>query len=226
MRRFRRLAGFIFLIGCMTLLTIVSGNGWVRRSTQGRIFTSVETTPAAPVAMVFGAGITANRTPTAALADRIMGGVLLYRAGVVRHLLMTGDNSRVDYDEVTVMREWAIARGVPAEAITVDYAGFRTYDSCYRAQAIFGIERAVLVTQAYHLPRALYTCQARGIEAVGLAADSIPNNRRSAYQYLLPSYQFREQLATTLMLWETHITKPKPRFLGPPEPLDAALTGE
>lgn len=183
------------------------------------IFRSVGEAPVRKVALVFGAGVTRDGRPTAALADRVTAAAELYRAGRVQHILMSGDNGSTNYDEVTVMQRYAMALGVPSKAITLDYAGFRTYDSCYRAREIFGVQRAVLVTQRYHLPRALYTCQELGLDVIGLAADALPQSRRSAYANLLAGYIRRERLATLLMLWEVHVTRPLPRFLGPSEPI-------
>jgi vancomycin permeability regulator SanA len=145
------------------------------------------------------------------LADRIRAAVELYKNGQVGKLLMTGDNSSVDYDEVTAMRRYAIERGVPAGDIVLDYAGLRTYDSCYRARTIFGVSRAVLVTQSFHLPRAVYTCRALGVDAIGLGtADwGIYSSR------LMRRYAMREAIATLNALLEVHLIHPRPRFIGP-----------
>ncbi len=167
------------------------------------------------VAVVFGAGVRGDR-PTRILRERIEGAVELYRLGRVQKLLMTGDNSSADYDEVTAMRRYAESLGVPAEAITLDYAGFSTYESCYRLRPIFGIERAILVTQRYHLPRAVYTCRALGVEAVGLGT---PDWGRYS-PLLLARYTAREALATLNALVEVHLTRPLPTFLGPFEGLE------
>lgn len=173
--------------------------------------------PAQRVAIVFGAGIRDGR-PSPILAARIRGAVELYEAGRVSKILMTGDNSRVDYDEVSAMRRYAIDLGVPAEVITLDYAGFSTYESCYRARAIFGVTEAVLVTQHYHLPRAVYTCRQLGVEAFGLGIpDWTRNPERSTVAYppvQALAYSARESLATVKALWDVHITRPPPTFLG------------
>ena len=108
------------------------------------------------------------------------------------------------------MRRAAIAGGVPAGAITLDYAGFSTYESCYRARAIFGVTAAVLVTQRYHVPRAVYTYQALGLHATGLGTPDW-----GAYPTLMPGYAARELLAISKSLWEVHISRPLPTFLGP-----------
>lgn len=166
--------------------------------------------PAERVAVVFGAGVRGDR-PTRILAERIEAAVALYRLGRVGKLLMTGDNSRADYDEVSVMGRYAEALGVSPADITLDYAGFSTYESCYRLAPIFGVERAVLVTQQYHLPRAVYTCRALGVDAVGLGA---PDWGRYS-GLLLARYVAREALATAKALVDVHLTRPLPTFLGP-----------
>ncbi len=123
------------------------------------------------VAIIFGARAYTLDRPSAMLADRVATGVDLYKAGKVQVLLMTGDHSRPDYNEPETMRRYALQLGAPDEAIVLDYAGRRTYDSCYRARQIFQIDQAILVSQNFHLDRALLTCDALGVKAVGVAAD-------------------------------------------------------
>lgn len=124
-----------------------------------------------PVAIVFGAGVYPDGRLSPMLADRVLTAVDLYQAGKVDKLLMTGDNSIVTYNEPWHMADYAIAQGVPEADIAFDYAGRRTYASCWRAKHIFGLDQVVLVTQRFHLPRALYLCQSVGLDAVGVAAD-------------------------------------------------------
>lgn len=202
----------------LLLLTAVTGAAlvWlmslaVGRAARDRIFTA-DTVPPRQVAVVFGAGVRPDGTLSAALRDRIQTGIDLYRTGRVKKLLMSGDNGRETYDEPTAMRDFAVAGGVPAADVGLDYAGFHTYDSCYRARAIFDVEQAVLVTQAFHLPRAIFTCQGLGIDAVGVAAD------RQAYaRYAW--YLVRETLARARAFVQVRITRPRPHFLGPKVPL-------
>jgi SanA protein len=126
---------------------------------------------------------------------------------------MSGDNSYIEYNEPGAMREYALALGVPDEAIVLDYAGRRTYDTCYRAREIFGIKEAILVTQNFHLPRALYVCNFLGIRAYGVPADQRRYTRRSILWWNL-----RETPATLVALWEVHVTRPQP-VLGEKEPI-------
>ena len=122
--------------------------------------------------LVLGAGLQPDGSPSLMLGERIRKGVELYGAGVAPKLLMSGDHSRPDHDEVNAMKDAAMAMGVPSEDVFMDHAGFATYDSFYRAGAIFGAKRVVIVTQAYHLPRALWIAQRLGLEAVGVACDT------------------------------------------------------
>ena len=123
------------------------------------------------VAIVYGARVYPNGRLSSMLRDRVETAVQLYHAGKVDTLLMSGDNRADHYDEPGHMRDYAISRGVPAAAIRTDPSGLRTYDTCYRAKQLFGIDSAVLVTQAFHLPRALFTCEALGISVTGVVAD-------------------------------------------------------
>jgi SanA protein len=169
--------------------------------------------PSRRVVIVFGAGLWRNGTATPVLYDRVATAAALYHAGKVEFLLMSGDNRFIDYNEPAVMREVALSLGVPGDAIVLDFAGRRTYDTCYRARDIFQVEEAILVTQAFHLPRALYLCNQLGVDSVGVPAD-LQAYRKSTMLY----WNLREVLATVNALWEVHISHPIP-VLGEPEPI-------
>lgn len=207
LRQLRRAAA---LAAVVALVAPLAAAGYVAAATVRLRHSDPAATPAARVAVVFGAGVRGDR-PTRILAERIEGAVALYKLGRVEKLLMTGDNSSADYDEVTVMGRYAQGLGVPPGDISLDYAGFSTYESCYRLGPIFGVQRAVLVTQAYHLPRAVYTCRALGVEAVGLGVADW--GRYSPL--LLARYSAREALASAKALVDVHLTRPLPTFLGP-----------
>jgi SanA protein len=179
-----------------------------------RIF-PVDAVPAERTAIVFGAGLRYDGSPTAVLRDRVETAAQLYFNGKVEKLLMSGDNSTIDYNEPESMRQYAISLGIPDEDIVLDYAGRRTYDTCYRAKAIFGLERAILVTQDFHLPRALYLCNALGVEAVGVRADNIYYRKISRL-----FWQARELFATFSAVMDVQIVRPSP-ILGDPEPIFA-----
>lgn len=135
--------------------------------------------PTARVAIVFGALVYPSGRLSPMLRDRVETAVQLYQAGKVEKLILSGDNRFVDYDEPGAMMAYAQARGVPRSALQPDYGGRRTYDTCYRAKAIFGLDAAILVTQEFHLPRALFTCQQLGLDVVGVAADLQPYSQRA-----------------------------------------------
>jgi SanA protein len=174
---------------------------------------TTEETEVKQVAIVFGAGLRRDGRPTAVLRDRVEAAAELYFAGKVEVLLMSGDNRYVDYDEPTAMRDYAMSLGVPEDAIVRDFAGRRTYDTCYRAKEIFGVKEAILVTQKFHQPRALYLCHALGIPAIGVAVPEDHYRRRS-----LVFWNLRELPATLTALWDLYIAKPLP-VLGEPEPI-------
>ena len=137
------------------------------------------------------------------LADRVYTACELYRLGKVEKLLMTGDNRVIEYNEPQHMREYAVSLGVPDDDIVLDYAGRRTYDSIYRARAIFGVQDALLVTQSYHLDRALFTADGLGLRAEGVAADR--------HDYLhIRRYWWREVAATPVALWQAYVSRPLP----------------
>ncbi len=174
---------------------------------------SVENAPSRPVAIVFGAGLWVDGTPTNVLRDRIATAAELFFSGKVQKILMSGDNRFIDYNEPGAMKEYALSLGVPETAIVLDYAGRRTYDTCFRAQAIFGVQKAILVTQGFHMPRALYTCNALGLNAVGVPSDQRNYRLRSVFYWNL-----RELPATLTALLDVHLTHPEP-VLGDPEPI-------
>lgn len=174
---------------------------------------SVADVPARRVAIVFGAGLWRDGSPTPILQDRVATAAALYFAGKVEKLLLSGDNRFANYNEPEAMRRYAVSLGVPNEALVLDYAGRRTYDTCYRAATIFGVKEAILVTQAFHLPRAIYLCNHLGVDGIGVQADQRVY-RRSSMAY----WTLRELLATVNALWEVHVTRPLP-VLGEPEPI-------
>jgi SanA protein len=200
------LAGLLSLLGLLLPRLFTSLNAW------NKVF-SVADVPVDRVAVIFGAGLRRDGTPTAILRDRVETGAQLYLNGKVEKLLMTGDNRVVEYNEPGAMRDYAISLGVPEDAIVTDFAGRRTYDSCYRAKSIFEVESAILVTQKFHLPRALFLCNALGIKAVGVEANNLNYRRMSLFYWNL-----REQFATFTAFKDIFVDKPTP-VLGQPEPI-------
>lgn len=183
---------------------------WVNQVYNGRIYADVNEIPARPIAIVFGAGVSPTGRPSPVLAARVESAFDLYQAGKVRKLLLTGDNRFLWYNEPGAMADYLAERGVPRSDLVLDYAGRRTYDSCYRARHIFGVEQAILVTQNYHLDRALFTCNGLGIEAIGLAS-----NRTGANWF----YWLRELPAVAMAWWDVYIRRPLP-VMGDPLPIN------
>lgn len=200
------IAGLLFFV-----ISLVGGYR-VSSQYQSAIFDDISLIPGRRVALVLGAGLNPNGLPSDALADRVKTAVALYQAGKVEKLLMSGDNGRVEYDEVTAMKKLAVALGVPEADVVLDYAGFRTYDSCYRASAIFSLSEAIIVTQRFHLPRALYTCNAFGVASVGMVADKQSYVRQGWWSV-------REIAAQIVAFWQVKVWRMKPRYLGEKVPL-------
>ena len=155
--------------------------------------------------IVLGAGVR-NGSPSPMLKDRLDTAIDLYKQGKANKLLMSGDHGRTEYDEVNIMKSYAIENGVPSEDVFMDHAGFSTYESIYRARDVFQVKKAIVVTQKYHLFRALYICQSLGIDAVGVNSD--PRYYTNA-QYR----EFREVLARNKDFFYC-IFKPLPKYLG------------
>ena len=200
------LLGGIFLAGLLLprLITAVYSLNKIQ---------SVDDAPSERVAIIFGAGLRRDGTPTAVLRDRVETGVQLYFDGKVEKLLMSGDNSQVEYNEPESMRQYAISLGIPEQDIVLDYAGSRTYDTCYRAKSIFGLESAILVTQKFHLPRALFLCNVLGVKATGVEAANNYYLKRSLF-----FWNVREQFATFTAFMDVYVEKPT-LILGQPEPI-------
>ncbi len=177
-----------------------------------RIF-SVQNAPEAPVGIVFGAGLNKDGTVTKVLQHRVEAAVRLYQDGKIQKILMSGDNRFVDYNEPRAMYNFAVEMGVPPEDIVLDYAGRRTYDTCYRARDIFQVQKAILVTQRFHLPRALFLCKVMGLDAYGVNADQLPYTLESQIVW-----NIREIPATLVAFWEALVTHPEP-VLGKVEPI-------
>ena len=146
------------------------------------------------------------------LEDRLLQGIELYFGGASDRLLMSGDHGRKDYDEVNIMKKFAIGKGVPSKHIFMDHAGFSTYESMYRARDIFQVKKAIIVTQKYHLYRALYVADALGIEAYGVASDP--------RIYAGQDYREKREILARIKDFFTVIIQPEPTYLGEIIPID------
>ena len=162
-----RTALFLAGVGLAGIGLLAGSIAFVRISSADHLHTP-ESVPPAPVALVLGARVFPSGTPSPFLAARLDLAHRLYLDGKVRVVLVSGDNLAPEYNEPDAMRDYLIRAGMPPEAVIADYAGFDTYDSCARARRIFGVEQLVVVTQGYHLPRAVATCRAVGVDATGV----------------------------------------------------------
>lgn len=209
-RKVSRLLKVALLLALAGVAALALVNLVVWWPSRGAIVALDDARPA-QAALVLGAGVWDDGTPSAVLMDRLEVALDLYRAGKVQKVLCTGDHGDRQYDEVNAMRLYLEKQGVPTEDIFMDHAGFDTYDSMYRARDIFGVRSAVVVTQAFHLPRALYLARSMGIEAQGVSASLRP--------YLGDDwYEFREVPARAKAFGEVLIAR-KPMFLGPEIPI-------
>jgi vancomycin permeability regulator SanA len=204
-RRGRRRAVRAVVVCCVLALLPAT---WIRLSTTGRVVHGVSAAPHAPVALVFGAGLW-DGEPSPYLAHRLDAAVALYRRGTVRAVLVSGDNSTDDYDEPDAMRRYLVAHGVPPRRVVTDYAGFDTWDTCTRAARIFGVRQAVLVSQDFHIRRALALCRAAGVDAHGVAVAE----PRDVTWY---AGAVRELASAVKAAFDAAFT-PDPHFLGPKE---------
>ena len=201
----------------MGTLTVGSINWNINRIGQPKVMKAEDCDPA-PVALVFGAYAYPNGKPSHALQDRLDTALELYQNQSVKKLILSGDHGKKDYDEVNSMKQYLESKGVPKSDLFLDHAGFDTYDSLYRAREIFGVKRLILVTQEFHLPRALYIGNSLGLECQGAKADK----RRLAS---INSLNRREILAKVKAFFDVHSGR-EPVYLGQAIPIDgdSALT--
>ncbi|MBR6652360.1 MAG: YdcF family protein [Anaerotignum sp.] len=195
----------LFCLGITGTAVVFGLSSYIKRETAEKIITAEEATDADCI-LVLGCGVREDGSPSLMLRDRLEKGIELYEAGTAPKLLMSGDHGRKDYDEVNLMKSYAMEKGVPSEDIFMDHAGFSTYDSMYRARDIFCAEKVIVVSQEYHLYRALYLAEKLGLEAYGVPAQDV-NYRGQAYR------EFREMLARAKDFC-TAVIQPEPKYLG------------
>ncbi len=195
----------IFVIASGGVLII---NGYVKKTSEKWILSIDEAKELenTDCILVLGAAVKNNERPSAMLNDRLETGIELYNQNVSDKILMSGDHGRKDYDEVNVMKNFAINSGVPSEDIFMDHAGFSTYESMYRAKEVFEADKIVIVSQKYHLYRAIYIARSLGIEAYGVPSD-VREYRGQKYRDL------REAVARVKDFFNV-IIKPEPTYLG------------
>ena len=220
-RRIKRFFIILILAAVLLATAVFVPNFIVIKKTESNIVTLEEAAELSDVdcAVILGAGVREGK-PTPMLRDRLLVGIDLYKSGAVKKLIMSGDHGSTDYDEVNIMKSFAVDRGVPDEDIFMDHAGFSTYETIYRAREIFEADNVIIVSQKYHLYRALYIAEKLGIKSVGVSAD-LDTYRGQTKRDL------REILARDKDFFKC-IFKPKPTYLGDKIPVsgDGNLTND
>lgn len=218
-RRRIRLVRVVCAAAAVVLVTVLAPNVWILVESSGRVSTYGEDgdTAAAPVAIVLGAAVYGPGDPSPWLKYRLETAAGLYSSGRVDAILVSGDNSRVDYDEPTAMRDYLVGLGIPSEAIALDYAGFDTYDTCVRARRIFGVDQALLVSQDFHVSRAVAVCRSAGLDARGVGDTQAAADRGTWRMSWL-----RERPAAIKAAWDV-VTRRDPVLGGRETTVDDAL---
>ena len=201
--------GAVFVISWMVLADYRCDH-----AALGRVFHSVDAVPAREIGLVLGTSKeTRHGKPNLHFNQRIEAAAALYHAGKVHHLLVSGDNHVATYDEPTDMRAALIAEGVPASAITCDYAGFRTLDSVVRAKEVFGLSQCTIISEDFHCPRALWIAQQHSLDAIAFAAPDVSLKSWSLRAGV------REQFARAWCAVDLYVLHRQPHFPGPREPI-------
>lgn len=213
-RAAKKAVTYLLVAGVSACAVLLAVNGYIIWKVKDRIISPREAVELENVdcIMVLGCGVRQDGSPSGMLKDRLEEGIGLYKGGASDRLLMSGDHGRKDYDEVNLMKQYAVEAGIPSENIFMDHAGFSTYESMYRARDIFQVKKIVIVTQNYHMYRALFVARSMGMEAYGVASDP-----RSYGGQLLRDV--RELLARPKDLIYTMV-KPKPTYLGEAIPVN------
>lgn len=200
---------YIFFLALIVLGLVLLSNWIVHLYARPHIVAEQAKLKPAQAAIILGAGVYQDGRLTPVLEGRVNTAIELYRAGLVKKILMSGDNGSRYYNEVSPVHNYLLEAGVPPEDIFLDYAGFDTYDTMYRARAVFGVESAIVVTQNFHLPRAVFIADAMDMEVQGYGADNgAPRSR----------YSFRETLARVKAVFEVRLRRP-PAYLGEQIPI-------
>lgn len=205
----------LVIIGIVGICAAFGISEFVKSSVSDRLITPEEAAGLSDIDCIIVLGCRVNgETPSPMLSDRLIRGVELYGMSAAPKLLMSGDHGRVSYDEVNAMKQFAIDRGVPSEDVFMDHAGFSTYETMYRAKEVFAAKRVIIVTQKYHLYRAVYIAEQLGLEAYGVDSDLQSYIKQ-------PYYNAREILARDKDFVKV-IFKPKPTYLGEVIPISGS----
>lgn len=195
-------AAAVLAVGGMNAIVYFGGKAGIRL---------IQDVQPAQAALVLGAYVFPDGTPSTMVEDRLITAYDLYQAGKVKKILISGDHGQIEYDEVNAMRRYLEAKGVPTEDIFMDHAGFDTYDSMYRARDVFQVDSAIVVTQAFHLPRAVWLARRLGLEAEGVVADR--------WEYAGAKYYATREVLARVKAFGEWASRQKPTFLGPVIPI-------
>ena len=221
MKKLLKLLKWLLILGLAACIFVAGVNGWMIHSTKDAIFSLDEADQlSGDCILVLGCGIRSDGKPSHMLQDRLDVAIAAYQMGLAPKLLMSGDHGREHYDEVNAMKDYAISKGVPSEDIFMDHAGFSTYESIFRARDVFAADKISIVTQEYHLYRALHVANALGLEAYGVAADY--------HTYVGQAYRELREILARNKDFATSILKPEPAYLGDAIPVsgDGNLTND
>lgn len=208
MSRLRKSIVIVSLLGLGFVCFMALANWWVIRSTTSLVFQESSTLPEREVGLVLGTSrVTAGGYANLHFETRMNAAAELFRSVKVRHLLVSGDNHRVGYDEPTDMKNALMARGVPADAITLDYAGFRTLDSVTRAKEVFGLSQVTIISDRFHNYRAVFLAQHAGLDAIAYCAKPVPLKFQT-------KSNIRESIARPKAVLDLYVLRKRPRFLG------------
>ena len=218
----RRIALILLCLALVGGIAVLGINGHVKKSTSDQILSPEDAAALTDVdcILVLGCYVHESDRPSDMLADRLRRGIELYQSGAAPKLLMSGDHGREDYNEVKAMKLEAMEAGIPSEDVFMDHAGFSTYESIFRARDVFGADKIIIVTQEYHLYRALYVANALGVEAYGVASDY--------HAYVGQAYRELREILARNKDFATGILKPDPTYLGEVIPVsgDGNLTND
>ena len=207
MHLMQKILKYVTITIIIIAIIIISVNLYIKITTQKQIIEEKDLEEMSDIdcIIILGAAIWGDK-PSPMLEDRLLEGINLYKNNISNKIIMSGDHGRKEYDEVNIMKKYAIEKGVPSEKIFMDHAGFSTYESIYRAKEIFGAKKVIIVTQKYHLYRALYISNQLGIETYGVGADP--------RQYAGATYRELREILARNKDFVKCILKPQPTYLG------------
>ncbi len=207
LNHYKQAIGLIFILLIGSGFAFLAINRYVEQ-VGARYIHTVQDVPSAEAVLILGAYVLPDGTLSTMLKDRVTTGHEIYENGKAPKIIVSGDHGRKDYDEVNTMKDFIKSQGVSGQDIFMDHAGFSTYESLYRARDIFQVKKVIIVTQEYHLKRAVFIARELGLEAYGVASD------KHDYGQVMAAYGVREMAARNKDFWLAKVIKPEPTYLG------------